>query len=179
MMKTNPRKAYKAAIKMSGSFHGKSNALGQGGRAAQLKARGVPGGVIGNLARAAHAAPGQANYHKKSKKRKVAPLQKEELGMAMKRSHKKAEQHIHVHVHMKGSPMLQGQKQEHKEQAKVFKKARKGGFGDEKDDTKLEHQEEEAHGFKKSKHMKSAHKCKGAMCKHSEHMKAAKKKSHK
>lgn len=52
-------------IKMSGSFHGKSNTLGHGGRAAQLKARGVPGGVIGNLARAAHAAPGQANYHGK------------------------------------------------------------------------------------------------------------------
>lgn len=51
-------------IKTSGSFEGKSNKLGHGGRAAQLKAKGVPGGVIGNLARAAHAAPGQANYHK-------------------------------------------------------------------------------------------------------------------
>jgi len=50
-------------IKKSGSFHGKSNVLGHGGRAAQLKARGVPGGVIGMLARKAHAAPGQANYH--------------------------------------------------------------------------------------------------------------------
>jgi hypothetical protein len=50
-------------IKKSGSFHVKSNALGHGGRAAQLKARGVPGGVIGNLARKAHAAPGQKNYH--------------------------------------------------------------------------------------------------------------------
>jgi len=58
----------KGAIKMSGKFEGKSNALGQGGRAAQLKARGVPGGVIGNLARAAHAAPGQKNYHKKARK---------------------------------------------------------------------------------------------------------------
>lgn len=52
-------------VKTSGSFHGKSNTLGHGGRAAQLKARGVPGGVIGNLARAAHAAPGQVNYHGK------------------------------------------------------------------------------------------------------------------
>lgn len=52
-------------IKMSGKFGGKSNSLGQGGRAAQLKARGVPGGVIGNLARAAQAAPGQKNFHKK------------------------------------------------------------------------------------------------------------------
>ena len=52
-----------APIKKSGSFEGKSNSLGHGGRAAQLKARGVPGGVIGELARKAHAAPGQANYH--------------------------------------------------------------------------------------------------------------------
>ena len=52
-----------ADIKKSGSFHGKSNALGHGGRAAQLKAQGVPGGVIGNLARKAQAAPGQKNYH--------------------------------------------------------------------------------------------------------------------
>ena len=51
------------AIKTSGSFHGKSNRLGYGGRAAQLKAQGVPGGVIGELARKAHAAPGQKNYH--------------------------------------------------------------------------------------------------------------------
>jgi hypothetical protein len=50
-------------IKKSGTFQGKSNKLGHGGRAAQLKARGVPGGVIGNLARKAAAAPGQRNYH--------------------------------------------------------------------------------------------------------------------
>lgn len=50
-------------IKKTGSFQGQSNMLGYGGRAAQLKARGVPGGVIGMLARKAHAAPGQANYH--------------------------------------------------------------------------------------------------------------------
>lgn len=63
-------------IKTSGSFHGKSNTLGHGGRAAQLKAQGVPGGVIGNLARAAHAAPGQANYHgkKASIRKKAASL---------------------------------------------------------------------------------------------------------
>ena len=52
-------------IKKTGTFKGKSNKLGHGGRAAQLKAKGVPGGVIGNLARAAHAAKGQANYHGK------------------------------------------------------------------------------------------------------------------
>lgn len=62
-MPMKPKK--RKAIKMSGKFEGKSNMLGQGGRAAQLKARGVPGGVIGNLARAAHAAPGQKNFHKK------------------------------------------------------------------------------------------------------------------
>jgi hypothetical protein len=60
---TTVRQSIKHAIKKTGSFHGKSNALGHGGRAAQLKAQGVPGGVIGNLARAAQAAPGQKNYH--------------------------------------------------------------------------------------------------------------------
>ena len=57
-----------ADIKKSGSFKGKSNKLGHGGRAAQLKAQGVPGGVIGQLARKAHAAPGQKNYHPSKKK---------------------------------------------------------------------------------------------------------------
>jgi hypothetical protein len=52
-------------VKKTGSYKGKSNKLGYGGRAAQLKAAGVPGGVIGNLARKAHAAPGQKNYHGK------------------------------------------------------------------------------------------------------------------
>lgn len=56
-----------ATIKKSGTFKGKSNKLGHGGRAAQLKAKGVPGGVIGELARKAHAAPGQKNYHGKKK----------------------------------------------------------------------------------------------------------------
>lgn len=49
--------------KHTGSFEGKSNKLGHGGRAAQLKAEGVPGGVIGEIAREKHAAPGQKNYH--------------------------------------------------------------------------------------------------------------------
>lgn len=62
------RKA-KGKIKTTGSFGGKSNKLGHGGRAAQLKAEGVPGGVIGNLARKAKAAPGQVNYHGKRKGR--------------------------------------------------------------------------------------------------------------
>jgi hypothetical protein len=54
-------------IKKTGTFKGKSNKLGHGGRAAQLKARGVPGGVIGMLARKAGAAPGGRNYHGKRK----------------------------------------------------------------------------------------------------------------
>jgi hypothetical protein len=50
--------------KKSGSFEGKSNKLGEGGRAAQLKAKGVPQGVIGAIAREKGAAPGQAHFHK-------------------------------------------------------------------------------------------------------------------
>ena len=48
---------------IGGSKSNRGYALGE--FAQQLKDRGVPGGIIGNLARAAHAAPGQANYHKK------------------------------------------------------------------------------------------------------------------
>lgn len=55
------------SVKKTGSFQGKSNTLGHGGRAAQLKAKGVPGGVIGALARKAGAAPGMKNYHGKGK----------------------------------------------------------------------------------------------------------------
>lgn len=58
-----------AKVKTTGTFEGKSNKLGMGGRSAQLKAAGVPGGVIGNLARAAGAAPGQKNYHPSGKKK--------------------------------------------------------------------------------------------------------------
>jgi hypothetical protein len=56
-----------AKIRTTGSSHGKSNKLGYGGRAAQLKAQGVPGGVIGELARKAGAAPGGPNYHGKKR----------------------------------------------------------------------------------------------------------------
>lgn len=81
------KKKASAPVKHSGTFHGKSNALGQGGRAAQLKARGVPGGVIGNLARRAQAAPGQKNYHKK--KASIPKPDMNELGLAMKKAHLK------------------------------------------------------------------------------------------
>lgn len=63
------KKATKGGVKTTGTFKGKSNKLGYGGRAAQLKAKGVPGGVIGNLARKAGAAPGGPNYHGGKKKR--------------------------------------------------------------------------------------------------------------
>ena len=53
------------STKKTGTFEGKSNELGHGGRAAQLKAQGVPGSVIGELARAKGAAPGGPNYHGK------------------------------------------------------------------------------------------------------------------
>jgi len=59
----------KTSIKKTGSFKGKSNKLDYGGRSAQLEAQGVPGGVIGELARKAQAAPGMKNYHGKKKKK--------------------------------------------------------------------------------------------------------------
>jgi hypothetical protein len=56
--------AYKSGdTKKTGISYGKSNKLGMGGRAAQLSAKGVPGGVIGAIARSKGAAPGQASYH--------------------------------------------------------------------------------------------------------------------
>lgn len=58
----------KSSTKKTGSFMGKSNSLGQGGRAAQLKAQGVPGAVIGAIARSKGAAPGQPNFHRKAKR---------------------------------------------------------------------------------------------------------------
>ena len=68
---TSMMKRHRMKIKTSGKSFGKSNVLGHGGRAAQLKHQGVPGGVIGNLARAAHAAPGEKNFHGKRTKKKA------------------------------------------------------------------------------------------------------------
>lgn len=48
--------------KIPKTYKGKSTKLGHGGRAAKLKASGVPGGVIGAQARRKQAAPGQKNY---------------------------------------------------------------------------------------------------------------------
>jgi hypothetical protein len=56
-----------AKIKTTGTFKGKSNKLGHGGRAAQMKAQGVPGGVIGEIARKEGAALGGPNYHGKKR----------------------------------------------------------------------------------------------------------------
>lgn len=64
-----------AKVKKTGSFHGKSNALGHGGRAAQMKVAGVPGGVIGAIARSEGAAPGGPNYHG-SRKKKASGVEK-------------------------------------------------------------------------------------------------------
>jgi hypothetical protein len=52
----------KGNTKKTGTYKGKSNALGMGGRAQQLKDKGVPGGVIGAIARRKGAAPGGPNY---------------------------------------------------------------------------------------------------------------------
>jgi hypothetical protein len=68
------KKKKTSPIKHTGKFNGKSNRLGQGGRAAQMRARGVPAGVIGEIARREHAAPGQANYHKKKTLKKKISL---------------------------------------------------------------------------------------------------------
>lgn len=57
--------AAKGKVRKSGSFDGKSNMLGFGGRSAQMKAKGVPGGVIGAIARKEGAAPGGPNFHGK------------------------------------------------------------------------------------------------------------------
>jgi len=62
-----PKGHHAATTKKTGTFAGKSNALGHGGRAAQLKAKGVPQAVIGEIARSKGAAPGGPNYHGKRK----------------------------------------------------------------------------------------------------------------
>lgn len=62
-------KSCSGATKKTGSYHGKSNKLGHGGRAAQLADKGVPKAVIGQIARSKGAAPGQKNYHGKRGKK--------------------------------------------------------------------------------------------------------------
>lgn len=160
-------------VKHSGKFHGKSNALGHGGRAAQLRAAGVPGGIIGEMARRAHAAPGQKNYHGK---RKVAAPEKENLGLALKRSKhmKRSKGATHIHVHFHGD-MPQGMKQEREEKSKhEFKhakmkhmKPKNASHGTKDVEVKeqgraSEEKEEDEKEFKGKKHKAVCMKCKGA-----------------
>lgn len=56
-------KKYDTSTKKTGTTKGKSNELGHGGRSQQLKDKGVPGFIIGAMARKAGAAPGGPNYH--------------------------------------------------------------------------------------------------------------------
>lgn len=63
-------KKKKGSTKKSGTYKGKSNKLGHGGRAQQLRDKGVPEAVIGAIARRKGAAPGQKNYHSKKGKKK-------------------------------------------------------------------------------------------------------------
>jgi hypothetical protein len=56
--------------KKTGKTGGESNKLGYGGRAKQLERKGVPAGVIGEIARSKGAAPGQPHYHGGTEKKK-------------------------------------------------------------------------------------------------------------
>lgn len=57
------KKAGVTGTKTTGTYKGKSNALGHGGRAQQLLDKGVPKAVVGMIARRKGAAPGGPNYH--------------------------------------------------------------------------------------------------------------------
>jgi len=60
--RSSSAKKASAKKKLPATYKGKSTKLGQGGRAQMLKDQGVPGGVIGEIARKKHAAPGQKFY---------------------------------------------------------------------------------------------------------------------
>jgi hypothetical protein len=49
-------------IKKTGTFQGQSNDLGQGGRAAQMKAKGMSGALIGFLGRKKYGAKAMAKW---------------------------------------------------------------------------------------------------------------------
>jgi hypothetical protein len=53
--------------KLPKTFDGKSTKPGHGGRAAILKSKGVPGAVIGAIARSKGEAPGQNGFKGKKK----------------------------------------------------------------------------------------------------------------
>lgn len=96
-MPMKKRKSSKV-IKMTGTYKGKSNTLGHGGRAAQLtsklRSEKLPGGerevkaVVGIQARRAQAAPGQKNYHGKKKVAKKGTKMNPAQEMAMKKARK-------------------------------------------------------------------------------------------
>ncbi len=167
---TKRKAALKASgVKDTGTFHGKSNKLGHGGRAAQLKAQGVPGGVIGNLARAAHAAPGQKNYHGKrakgAKRGKIPePLQGSEQA-AMKSSRrakhmKRSKGSTHIHVHFHGDKPQGISQEKHEEGKHEFKRKGSSEVDPKPVGDRLEHEEENKHEFKR----KGGKKQKGSMC---------------
>jgi len=58
-----------APKKMPSTYKGKSTDLGKGGRSAKLEDEGVPGAVIGAIARKKDAAPGQKFYRPSAKKK--------------------------------------------------------------------------------------------------------------
>jgi len=173
-------------VKHTGSFGGKSNALGHGGRAAQLKARGVPGGVIGNMARSVGAAPGGPNFHgKKSKKRKSSTINRGEEGdVEMKKSNKRKGVIGFADVEQKRSKKrkMAPHFPQHLKHRKSSKKRK--GYEGSKLDERLDRITGFKEGSKKDEEMdkviaphvkKSAHhKCKGATCKHAEHQKGYK-----
>lgn len=58
-----------AKIRKTGSFKGKSNAFGGGGRAAQMKAQGMSGALIGYIGRKNHGAAAMAKASAAGRKR--------------------------------------------------------------------------------------------------------------
>lgn len=63
--------AARKAIKKSGTYKGKSNAFGGGGRTAQMKAEGMSGALIGYIGRKNHGAKAMAQASVKGRKRAV------------------------------------------------------------------------------------------------------------
>lgn len=61
--------AKRSPIKKSGSYKGKSNAFGGGGRAAQMKAQGMSGALIGYIGRKNHGASAMAKASAAGRKR--------------------------------------------------------------------------------------------------------------
>lgn len=59
----------KGTVKKSGSYKGKSNAFGGGGRAAQMKAMGMSGALIGYIGRKNHGSAAMAKASAKGRKK--------------------------------------------------------------------------------------------------------------